>query len=120
MSVPSEELQRIFTEAQVRLAEASRQLSLVKSQLQAKQREKRLGELTAKELSTLASDVATYRAVGKMFIKVDLTLLRKELTPRIQDAEKEIKALERTQTKLERELEQHQNMLKQFAMSANA
>ncbi|TPX37430.1 hypothetical protein SmJEL517_g00680 [Synchytrium microbalum] len=112
MSVSDEELQRIFAEAQVRMQETNRQLALVRSQLSTKQRDKRVGELTAKELSALGSDVATYRAIGKMFIQADLGLLKKELAAKTADAEKETKALERTQTRLEKEFEQAQNMIK--------
>jgi len=52
-------------ELQNRLIENSRQLNVVKSQIQAKEREKRFAELTKHELSSLDENIRTYKSVGK-------------------------------------------------------
>lgn len=50
------------------MVETGRQLSIVRAQLSTREREKRVCELTAKELSTVGKGVASYRAVGKMWV----------------------------------------------------
>lgn len=41
-------------------------VATVQAQIQTREREKRLAELTNKELGALQSDTITYKAVGKM------------------------------------------------------
>lgn len=53
-------------EYQSKIVDTTRQLATVRGQLQARERDKKLNELTAKELAGLDSNVAAYRSVGKM------------------------------------------------------
>ncbi|KAJ3124870.1 hypothetical protein HK098_000808 [Nowakowskiella sp. JEL0407] len=112
MSIPDEMLKKVFVESQNKLQEYSRQLSHVRAQQQAKQRDVRLNELTQKELKQLGSDVKTYKGLGKAFLQVDLSSLNQELDLKISDANSEIKALERAGAKLERDLTEGQNVLR--------
>ena len=50
---------------QTRLIENNRQLNIVKTQIQAKEREKRFAELTKHELTSLNENIRTYKSVGK-------------------------------------------------------
>jgi hypothetical protein len=56
---------QVLFEIQNKVIENNRQLAGMKAQLQTKERDRRLAELTNKELSALSSDVRTYKAVGK-------------------------------------------------------
>ncbi|GES96532.1 prefoldin subunit 1 [Rhizophagus clarus] len=86
MSISDDALRKVLIELQNRLVENSRQLVTVKAQIQAKEREKRLAELTKKELSALDKDTKTYKSVGKAFIKADLSVLNKEMDDRVEKA----------------------------------
>ncbi|KAI8814237.1 Prefoldin [Cladochytrium replicatum] len=108
MSINDETLRKLLVETQVKLGEFSRQLQLVKSQQQARERERRLNELTVKELSVLDSTAKTYKSVGRMFLLTDVTVLTKNLQTQINDADKEIKALERAGNKIQSDLKDTQ------------
>ncbi|KAJ3015581.1 hypothetical protein HKX48_004538 [Thoreauomyces humboldtii] len=112
MSMTPELAQRVMQEIQEKMVETGRQLGMVRGQLQAREREKRVCELTVKELRSLGEGVSAYRAVGKMFIQEPLSGLVKELDTRKADSEREIVALERAGTKLQRELTDTQSTWK--------
>ena len=46
----------------------------VQAQIQTREREKRLSELTNKELSALQPDTVTYKSVGKMYVPLPPSL----------------------------------------------
>ncbi|KAI8912206.1 hypothetical protein PhCBS80983_g00196 [Powellomyces hirtus] len=114
MAMTPELAQRVLQEIQDKMVETSRQLGMVRGQLQAREREKRVCELTVKELGSLGEGVAAYRAVGKMFIQEPLTGLVKELETRKSDSEREAKNFERAASKLERDLNETQNTWKEI------
>ncbi|KAI8922955.1 Prefoldin [Entophlyctis helioformis] len=104
MSIPREVFEKYAFEYQSKISESSKQLAVVRAQLQGRDREKRLSELTAKELNALPADVSAYRSVGKMFLKEDIAGLKDELNTRATAADKDLVALKRAETKLDREL----------------
>ncbi|KAJ3156048.1 hypothetical protein HDU89_005612 [Geranomyces variabilis] len=112
MAMTQELAQRIVQEIQDKMAETSRQLHMVRAQLGARDREKRVAELTIKELSAVGPGVSAYRAVGKMFIQEPLEGLVKELDTRKTECEREAKNFERAAGKLERDLTDTQNTWK--------
>ncbi|KAJ3174112.1 hypothetical protein HDU88_000080 [Geranomyces variabilis] len=99
MAMTQELAQRIVQEIQDKMAETSRQLHMVRAQLGARDREKRVAELTIKELS----------AVGP---GEPLEGLVKELDTRKTECEREAKNCERAAGKLERDLTDTQNTWK--------
>ncbi|KAJ3090239.1 hypothetical protein HK102_004330 [Quaeritorhiza haematococci] len=114
MNLSDEQVRKVFIETQAKLTEYSRQLGLVKSQLQVRDRERRINDLTSKELSALDKDVNTYKSVGKMFVLTDVNVLLKELKVRKDDADRECKSLERAATKIERDIVDCQGHLKEM------
>lgn len=74
----------------------------VQAQIQSREREKRLSELTNKELSALQPDTVTYKSVGKMFVQEPLPELTKELTERATEMDKDMAALEKKRIYWER------------------
>ncbi|TPX67772.1 hypothetical protein SpCBS45565_g03588 [Spizellomyces sp. 'palustris'] len=114
MALTPEVAQKVLTEIQNKIVETSRQLSIVRAQLSTRDREKRVCELTVKELSSLDSNTGSYRAVGKMFIQEPLPGLIKELETRKQESEREAKNFERAAGKLERDLNDAQNTWKEI------
>ncbi|KAL7414106.1 Prefoldin [Mrakia frigida] len=63
-------IQRIFQQIQGQLQRSQKDLSLVRAQLAGKDREKRVLELTAKQLDQVPKEEGAkmYRGVGKMFL----------------------------------------------------
>ncbi|KAL2913619.1 hypothetical protein HK105_206921 [Polyrhizophydium stewartii] len=109
--LPREVFEKFASEYQTKITETSRQLAMVRGQLQGREREKRASELTAKELSTLDDSVLAYRSVGRMFIQEDVSLLKAELDNKASSAAKEIVALERAAGKLDAELKDTEKSL---------
>src|SRR5205807_10542206 len=54
-------------EIEARAASSQQQLQIVKSQMAAKQRDRRLLQLTSKELDTLPKSARVYEGVGRMY-----------------------------------------------------
>ncbi|KAJ8326311.1 hypothetical protein BDV3_005865 [Batrachochytrium dendrobatidis] len=109
--IPKEVFEKYAIEYQTKIGETSRQLAMVRGQLQGREREKKLSELTAKELEPLDSTVLAYRSVGRMFIKEDISMLKDELHKKSASASKEIVAMERAATKLEGDLKDTERTL---------
>ncbi|KAG0378280.1 MAG: Prefoldin [Linnemannia gamsii] len=102
MSINEQALGKIVHDLQTKLQEASRMVSSVQAQMQSREREKRLSELTNKELSALTSDTITYKSVGKMFVQEPLPELTKELTERVTEMDKDMAALDKKRIYWER------------------
>lgn len=65
-------LTQLLNTVQTRLVQSQRQLSIVRAQVNARQREAKLDELTLEQLKGLGSGTRMYEAVGKMFVLVCL------------------------------------------------
>ncbi|KAJ3037181.1 Prefoldin subunit 1 [Rhizophlyctis rosea] len=113
MALPADVAQKVLLELQNKVVETSRQLSTVRAQISTRERERKVSELTAKELESMGSGVAAYRAVGKMFLQEPLPVLTKELRDRVEAAERDTKNLERAAAKLERDLNDAQGSWKE-------
>ncbi|CAI2180759.1 4051_t:CDS:2 [Funneliformis geosporum] len=104
MSIPDETLRKVLNELQNRLAEHKRQLSNVKVQITLKEREKRMAELTKKELSAIEKDTKTYKSIGKAFIKTDISVLDKEQDDKIAKSASDLVTLDNSKKYLERNI----------------
>ncbi|CAG8624401.1 6854_t:CDS:2, partial [Ambispora leptoticha] len=140
MSIPDETLRKVqeieiqfenqlhvLFELQNRLVENNRQLSAVKAQIAGKEREKKIAELTKRELLALlegdsgdgkgknaaVKDVTTYKSVGKAFFRTDLDVLLEEHNDRISKATSELSALEQQKKYLERNISESQTGLRE-------
>ncbi|KAF9143159.1 Prefoldin [Linnemannia elongata] len=102
MSINEQALGKIVHDLQNKLQEATRMVASVQAQIQSREREKRLSELTNKELSALQPDTVTYKSVGKMFVQEPLPELTKELTERATEMDKDMAALEKKRIYWER------------------
>ncbi|KAJ3238339.1 hypothetical protein HDU81_007976 [Chytriomyces hyalinus] len=97
-------LKKAFIETQDKHQVTVRQLANVKAQINGKERDRKIGELAAKELSQYPQGTVAYKSVGKMFLQQDLSKMTQALQQRSEDAGKEVKALARAQEKLERDV----------------
>lgn len=57
---------QLVREIETQAIQSQQQISLVRSQIAGKQREKRLAQLTQSEISSLSTDTPIYEGVGKM------------------------------------------------------
>ncbi|CAB4424729.1 unnamed protein product [Rhizophagus irregularis] len=114
MSISDEALRKVLIELQNRLVENNRQLVTVQAQIQVKERERRLAELTKRELSALDKDTKTYKSVGKAFIKADLSVLNKEMDDKAEKAANDLVTLEKSKKYLERNINDSQNGLREI------
>jgi prefoldin subunit 1 len=64
--MPREAFEKFASEYQQKLSKANQELMQLRGQLQGRQRERKLTELTTAELASLPPTTVTYRTVGKM------------------------------------------------------
>ncbi|OJT08452.1 hypothetical protein TRAPUB_635 [Trametes pubescens] len=88
-------LRKILLQIQQTAVQSQRALNISKQQIAAKERERRILQLTIEEITGLQGDVNLYKGVGKMFMMVprpamegDLKNEEKELTEDIKNLEK--------------------------------
>ncbi|WWC73856.1 uncharacterized protein I206_107828 [Kwoniella pini CBS 10737] len=80
-------LRKILTQIQQQAILSQKQLSLVKAQIQSKEKEKKILTLTVRELNYIPKEhEGLYKGVGKMFIQQD----RKEVDTQYTIQEKQI------------------------------
>lgn len=78
------------------------QAQATKQQIQIKERERKVAELTRRELDSLHVTTKTYKPVGKMFLQTPLSDMKLSFAKRVSGADEDIKALEKTQKYWER------------------
>ncbi|CCU75315.1 putative prefoldin subunit 1 [Blumeria hordei DH14] len=79
MAIPNQALQNLLQEIETQAVQAQQQLNVVKSQIKMKQREVRMLDLTATEVSQLPSKTKVYEGVGKMFVFSPMSDVEKRL-----------------------------------------
>ncbi len=65
-SIPREVFEKYAIEYQGQISESSKELAIIRGQLQAKERDRKVSQLTGNELADM-KDVKAYRSVGKMY-----------------------------------------------------
>ncbi|KAI0375498.1 Prefoldin [Pilatotrama ljubarskyi] len=101
-TLSDETLRKILVQIQQTAVQSQRALNVSRQQIAAKERERRILQLTIEEITSLQEDVNLYKGVGKMFMQVprpamerDLKAEEKELTEDIKNLEKKSKYLEK-------------------------
>ncbi|KAI9310403.1 hypothetical protein DFJ73DRAFT_888126 [Zopfochytrium polystomum] len=85
---------------EAKLQSTSRQLATIRAQVQSKERERRISELSVKELDQYPRRQRRVQVCGQ---NSDLPTLKKALTDKAANNEKEIKVLQKAAKKLENE-----------------
>ncbi|KAF9447036.1 Prefoldin [Macrolepiota fuliginosa MF-IS2] len=101
-TLSDETLRKILVQIQQTAVQSQRALNVSVQQTAAKERERRILQLTIKEISSVDEDVHLYKGVGKMFMMEphktmvnDLKSQEKELTDDINSLNKKAKFLEK-------------------------
>ncbi|KAF4573397.1 prefoldin subunit beta family protein [Pleurotus pulmonarius] len=103
MSTLSDEtLRKILLQIQQTAVQSQRALNVSRQQMTAKERERRILQLTIDEISQMDNEVNLYKGIGKMFMMVprpemekDLKTQEKELSEDINNLTKKAKYLEK-------------------------
>lgn len=109
-----DELKKTFAEGQAKLLDYSRQLSVVKTQIASKERERKIADVALKELNGMGDDVNMYKSVGKIFVMSDSSSLKSEFEGRIASYADDIKALETKSSWLDRNVSETHASLKEM------
>ncbi|ORX47199.1 Prefoldin [Hesseltinella vesiculosa] len=111
-SLSDDAIRNIFVELQAKYVASQQQVNTAKAQIQAKQRERKLAELTRRELDTLDPDTKTYQPVGKMFLQAPLSGMKTEYAKKVTTVDDQIQQLEKSQKYWERAASDAQGNLK--------
>ncbi|KAL1412587.1 hypothetical protein Q8F55_000334 [Vanrija albida] len=113
-------LRKILQQIQTQAVTAQRQHSLVRAQIQSKEKERKILDLTVRELATVPQgDTRMFRGVGKMFIEQP----RSEINARHEAQQKtlttDIDALTKKAKYFERQVEEANGQLRDIFHSQN-
>ncbi|PVF97705.1 Prefoldin beta-like protein [Serendipita vermifera] len=111
-TLPDETLRKILHQIQQSAVTANRNLNLTKAQIASKERERRILQLTIKEVSSLEPDVNLYRGVGKMFLHVPKPEMEKDLKKQEKDLSDDLDSLAKKSKYLEKEFNEAQGQLR--------
>ncbi|KAL8370999.1 hypothetical protein RB595_001039 [Gaeumannomyces hyphopodioides] len=93
MSISNEALQKLIQEIELKSIQAQQQITMVRSQQAARQREMRLAQLTRSEISSLPADTPVYEGLGKMFVAIPVSAMNDKLGKQVKDLETDIEGL---------------------------
>ncbi|KAI6031362.1 hypothetical protein BKA83DRAFT_383545 [Pisolithus microcarpus] len=99
-ALPDETLRKILVQIQQTAVQSQRSLNLTKQQCTAKERERRIVQLTITEISSVGRDTNLYKGVGKMFIMVPQKTMEQELRAQEKELTDEINSLSKKVLKI--------------------
>ncbi|KIK30078.1 hypothetical protein PISMIDRAFT_383545 [Pisolithus microcarpus 441] len=111
-ALPDETLRKILVQIQQTAVQSQRSLNLTKQQCTAKERERRIVQLTITEISSVGRDTNLYKGVGKMFIMVPQKTMEQELRAQEKELTDEINSLSKKSKYLEKQFNDAQARLK--------
>ncbi|WFD37635.1 uncharacterized protein MJAP1_000582 [Malassezia japonica] len=112
-----ESLPVLLNTVQTRLVQSQRQLSIVRAQVNARQREIKLQELTLEQLKGLGPETRMYEAVGKMFMQESYDDLTSDIQRKQGSASEETDMLLKKQKFLEKQVAEAQSHLNDLVRS---
>ncbi|KZT27553.1 Prefoldin [Neolentinus lepideus HHB14362 ss-1] len=117
-SLPDETLRKILVQIQQTAIQSQRALNLTKQQTAAKERERRILQLTIDEISGMELDVNMYKGVGKMFVMVPRPEMEKDLKSQEKELSDDINGLNKKTKYLEKQFNDAQSQLRDIFNSA--
>ncbi|KAJ7292921.1 Prefoldin [Mycena rebaudengoi] len=112
MSLPDDALRKILIQIQQTAIQSQRALNLSVQQTAAKDRERRILQLTIDEISGIEGDVNLYKGVGKMFMMVPRKVMEKELKGQEKELADDITSLNKKSKYLEKQFNDAQSQLR--------
>ncbi|WVQ66213.1 uncharacterized protein L199_004392 [Kwoniella botswanensis] len=105
-------LRKILTQIQQQAIQSQKQLSIVRAQIQSKEKEKKILSLTVRELDTVPRDGVMYKGVGKMFIQQDRKEVDSEHSTQEKQLNDELSNLTKKSKYLEKQFDEANSQLK--------
>jgi len=105
-------LRKILVQIQQTAVQSQRALNLTKQQCAAKERERRIIQLTIGEIATIEGDVNLYKGVGKMFMMVPQKTMEQELKGQEKELTEDINNLNKKSKFLEKQFNDAQAQLR--------
>ncbi|KAL7749099.1 Prefoldin subunit 1 [Sorochytrium milnesiophthora] len=118
--VSDETMRKVLNEIQGKLMDYNRQLTTVRTQIAVKERERKLTELTVKELNSVGPQTNTYKSVGKMFIAAPQPTLLSTLGMKIDSLKDDTQVLTKKQQYLEKSVLEYQRNLQDALRAGSA
>ncbi|KAJ7116810.1 Prefoldin [Mycena crocata] len=112
MSLPDETLRKILVQIQQTAVQSQRALNISVQQTAAKDRERRILQLTIDEIGAIEGDVNLYKGVGKMFMMVPRKEMEKELKGQEKELADDISNLTKKSKYLEKQFNDAQGQLR--------
>ncbi|KAI0756513.1 Prefoldin [Daedaleopsis nitida] len=111
-------LRKILDQIHQTALQSERALNVVKQQIAAKERERRILQLTIEEISSIQGDVNLYKGVGKMFMMEPRPKMEKDLKAEEKELSEDIKNLEKKSKYLEKQFNDANGQLRDIFNSA--
>ncbi|KAF8079126.1 Prefoldin [Lyophyllum atratum] len=112
MSLPDDTLRKILVQIQQTAVQSQRSLQISQQQMAAKDRERRILQLTIDEISQIEGDVNLYKGVGKMFMIVPRKSMEDELKSQEKELADDIASLNKKSKYLEKQFNDAQSQLR--------
>ncbi|EPQ60120.1 Prefoldin [Gloeophyllum trabeum ATCC 11539] len=117
-SLPDETLRKILVQIQQTAIQSQRALNLTKQQTAAKERERRILQLTIDEISHMEPNTNMYKGVGKMFVMVPRPEMEKDLKSQEKELTDDVNGLNKKMKYLEKQFNDAQSQLRDIFNSA--
>ncbi|EAU92342.1 hypothetical protein CC1G_00561 [Coprinopsis cinerea okayama7 len=117
-SLSDETLRKILVQIQQTAIQSKRALDLSVQQTSAKERERRILQLTIDEISQIPGDIRTYKGVGKMFMQVPRKEMEQELKGQEKELTDDITSLNKKSKYLEKQFSDAQSQLRDIFHNA--
>ncbi|KAH7930442.1 Prefoldin [Leucogyrophana mollusca] len=105
-------LRKILVQIQQTAVQSQRALNVSRQQSNAKERERRILQLTIDEIQTLEGDINLYKGVGKMFMMVPRKTMEQELKGQEKELTDDINSLNKKSKYLEKQFNDAQSQLR--------
>ncbi|KAF8633603.1 hypothetical protein AX15_001391 [Amanita polypyramis BW_CC] len=117
-TLSDETLRKILVQLQQTAIQSQRALGVTQQQSSAKERERRILQLTTNEISQLERSVNLYKGVGKMFMMVPRKSLEDELKQQEKELTDDINSLNKKSKYLEKQFNDAQSQLRDIFQHA--
>ncbi|EKM61430.1 uncharacterized protein PHACADRAFT_248030 [Phanerochaete carnosa HHB-10118-sp] len=117
-TLPDDTLRKILLQIQQTAIQSQRALNVNRQQVAAKERERRILQLTTEEIKVLGEDVNLYKGVGKMFMQVPRPVMDKDLKAEEKELADDINNLTKKNKYLEKQFNDAQAQMRDIFNSA--
>ncbi|PWN47369.1 Prefoldin [Violaceomyces palustris] len=117
--IPEDALHKVLEKIQTQVVTSQRQLGMVRAQIQGRERERKLNQLTLKQIEEVDQETNLYASVGKMFMMESREKVIKDLKEREKSAQEDVENLTKKQKYLEKQFNEGQAHLRDIFSSVD-